>query len=643
MANLLQIQTDYLNRIFDSIHGMKSLILDDYSVIQLGLIYTQSLLISKQVYHTAKLSSTAANIQLHSTHTNGHNNTNGHTIQQQHNNINESMQHMKCIIICRPTNNNIQHIITLINSQQHTEYHIYFTHISNNNNLLEQLANNDKYECIVQIHEYYLDYYILNDYTYHFDCYGSTQLSYKDTSLWIQYERQLYDIHIQSLLCIFLSLKKKPDIRFSNNSDICRMLAYDIERTMDNSEYELFTFNEYNKPLCIILDRHNDSITPLLHQWTYKAMIHDLINIKHNTVTLHEHKDSELTSSHQQHDVILNSNNNEIDTFYANSQYLNFGDLGVAIKKMVSEYSIKKNQSSQLDTIEQLTKVVESLPELKQATNNVNKHVSIMYELNDIVNKQSLMKLSECEQDIVCSDDIQVYDRMCNILQDHSIHFNNKLRLAALYVIKYENNNDLAKTNKIKSLLRSSAATPHDVRLCNFIDELIKYSGQNIRNDSISLFNNSNTKQSFFTKATNILYNGVSGVENIYTRHKPYIADLINTLQQNKLSTNDYPYANQPANNVDNISPSKQQTTTQQQSQYKLIILFIVGGITYAEQTCIQQFNQQNTNNNIRIVLGGSCIHNAQTFINDVMNVYSNEHSKQLRDIPRVIQMKDLR
>ena len=46
----------------------------------------------------------------------------------------------------------------------------------------------------------------------------------------------------------------------------------------------------------LILDRRDDPVTPLLNQWTYQAMIHELLGIKNNRVDLRhlEHLSEEM-------------------------------------------------------------------------------------------------------------------------------------------------------------------------------------------------------------------------------------------------------------------------------------------------------------------------------------------------------------
>lgn len=50
---------------------------------------------------------------------------------------------------------------------------------------------------------------------------------------------------------------------------------------------ELWDFRRgQTAPLLMILDRRNDPVTPLLTQWTYQAMVHELLGITNGRVSL---------------------------------------------------------------------------------------------------------------------------------------------------------------------------------------------------------------------------------------------------------------------------------------------------------------------------------------------------------------------
>ena len=54
-----------------------------------------------------------------------------------------------------------------------------------------------------------------------------------------------------------------------------------------NQETELFEFRRPDvPPLLIILDRRDDPVTPLLMQWNYQAMVHEVLTLTNNRVDL---------------------------------------------------------------------------------------------------------------------------------------------------------------------------------------------------------------------------------------------------------------------------------------------------------------------------------------------------------------------
>jgi hypothetical protein len=53
------------------------------------------------------------------------------------------------------------------------------------------------------------------------------------------------------------------------------------------TESSLFDFRlAQQPPLLLLLDRRNDPVTPLLSQWTYQAMVHELLGIQNGRVDL---------------------------------------------------------------------------------------------------------------------------------------------------------------------------------------------------------------------------------------------------------------------------------------------------------------------------------------------------------------------
>ena len=95
----------------------------------------------------------------------------------------------------------------------------------------------------------------------------------------------------------------------------------------------------------------------------------------------------------------------------------------------------------------------------------------------------------------------------------------------------------------------------------------------------------------------------LKGVENVYTQHSPRIEATLQNLLKGKLKEQQYPF-------VDGDG------TTREKPQD--IIVFIVGGATYEEAKLVATINASVPG--VRVVLGGTTIHNSSTFVDEVMD-----------------------
>ena len=94
--------------------------------------------------------------------------------------------------------------------------------------------------------------------------------------------------------------------RFQANSEECRQLANEVQHNImvegsvvadsaisnnsagygGNSSNNSNALSTSQSSVVIILDRRDDPITPLLHQWTYEAMVHQLLGVNVGRVSL---------------------------------------------------------------------------------------------------------------------------------------------------------------------------------------------------------------------------------------------------------------------------------------------------------------------------------------------------------------------
>lgn len=173
---------------------------------------------------------------------------------------------------------------------------------------LAQLAEADVHSVVKQVQEFYGDYYAVNSDLFSLDlgkrwalllpavpcarrtlarlvplC--SVSLS-SPRSTWNHLTEATFERAVQGVVSCLLSLKMKPFLRYQATSEVCQLFSRRVSEVL-TSERELFQFGRAEgSTLLLVLDRREDPVTPLLSQWTYQAMVHELLRIDKNTVDL---------------------------------------------------------------------------------------------------------------------------------------------------------------------------------------------------------------------------------------------------------------------------------------------------------------------------------------------------------------------
>lgn len=146
---------------------------------------------------------------------------------------------------------------------------------------LERLAEADDHEVVKAVQEYFADFLVINPDLMSVPL--SQRIWSASPDMWNQDSLQRTT---DGVIALLLSLKKKPLIRFQKNSLLAKKLASEVRYQM-TQEDQLFEFRKADTPpILLIIDRRDDPVTPLLTQWTYQAMVHELLGIHNGRVNL---------------------------------------------------------------------------------------------------------------------------------------------------------------------------------------------------------------------------------------------------------------------------------------------------------------------------------------------------------------------
>mmetsp|Transcript_27963 Transcript_27963/g.34733 ORF Transcript_27963/g.34733 Transcript_27963/m.34733 type:complete len:157 (+) Transcript_27963:529-999(+) len=156
-----------------------------------------------------------------------------------------------------------------------------------------------------------------------------------------------------------MATRSNPVLRYEGSSPLCRYIA---ERVQEKLSAESDFINRMSRNSAttqvLICDRKEDPVTPLLNQWTYQAMVHELIGIKDNRVDL-RHVEG---LSEEMKEVVLSGAD---DPFFRKAHTLNFGDLSSEIQSLVQKFLQAKKSQAQFNSIEDMQRVIENFPEFK--------------------------------------------------------------------------------------------------------------------------------------------------------------------------------------------------------------------------------------------------------------------------------------
>ena len=165
-----------------------------------------------------------------------------------------------------------------------------------------------------------------------------------------------------------LSLRRGFRLRYSGGSELAARVAKSLFQLTEVEQRELFDFGERDaasNSTVLILDRREDPVTPLLSQWTYQAMVHELLGgLRDNVVRMGANSAGSATgnrsgeSANQQY--VLSALDDE---FFRKNMHLNFGDVGMAVKELVDRVSADHKTVKGFETIEDIAAFVEHLPE----------------------------------------------------------------------------------------------------------------------------------------------------------------------------------------------------------------------------------------------------------------------------------------
>ena len=404
----------------------------------------------------------------------------------------ERVGHLKAVVWVRPIEENIELLSKELRDPKYGEYHVFFTnHVPKMEEYINKLALADEFELVRNIGEYYSDFVAVSP-----ELFSLNRLDHiSGRNGWGEVWRSEI---VSGLLSALLSLRAKPVVRYSAHSKTCQNLATELEQRIGARDQDTAwvrahwdTFQDQaldaqmalgraggttavgggggvaahenhhvfgDDTVLLIVDRADDPVTPLVHQWNYQAMIYDMIeqssekmlgnNLVQFTPTAKRLQDEgeQMINLSCEQDRFYRENRYEfwpsvtekigdfqaqcvaclllpsLSVRHVHHALLNFGArLEFRYKKMREEHrdvlesdhgTRERTLSQAEDHKDRVKEVVAQQFTTREETANMQKHIALVSELDHLVRKQRANEVGSLEQRLVFSDSSQAQDDM---------------------------------------------------------------------------------------------------------------------------------------------------------------------------------------------------------------------------------------
>ncbi|KAK9076450.1 hypothetical protein SSX86_004784 [Deinandra increscens subsp. villosa] len=347
---------------------------------------------------------------------------------------------------------------------------------------------------------------------------------------------------------VFASLKEHPIIRYSVKGAseststfrdlVPKKLASAISDHINTYKTTIPKFPQTETCEFLILDRSVDLVAPVIHEWTYEAMCHDLVDLDGNKYVMEV--PSKSGGDPERKEFHLDDN----DPVWLEMRHLHIADASERLSDKMDTL-MSKNKAAQLQqkdsselSTRDIQKMVQALPEYNQQMEKLSLHVEIAGKINAKISEDGLRDLGQLEQDLVFGD-AGNKELIEYLNENEDGNDENKLRLLMIYALADPENSEGEKGAKLMEL----ANLPHgDMRI---IDNMrLLEVPKKVKQEKKGGFT-----LKFDRKAKNALRKDRQGEEETWAffRFFPVLEELLEKVEKHDLPKDEFECMNEPS------------------------------------------------------------------------------------------------
>ena len=517
------------------------------------------------------------------------------------------------IYFISPTQKSISKIIEDFSNLKRPKYnraYIFFTHRLPEN-LLEMLVTDGVIKRTMVLKELNLSFFTKEENVFDFDW----ESGLKIFNCSEENQNKMLQSICDRLFTVLTTLNIHPYIQYQGSSHLCKILGQKIEDIFTNNK---FCKNLKKEGILLLTDRSIDVTTPLLHDYNYRSLIYDLMEVKNNTINLNNKK-------------IVLSDDNEL---WKNYKLLHIAEVFQKLSKDFDDFQksdlSKIGKNSNMDSFSDMANALTNMSSYRIKTNQLSSQIHLAEELNKIYKNNHIYEIIELEQDIVSG------------VNDGG-KINNRDIFKNFTITKSKLNNQ--REDFIRILLTLYTSLSIDEKDFNFLSGKLTEEESGVLGGMTKIgFNPQSSGKKNERRKNNIIREKISLVgEKIAKkvtfsslRSSPNIAILAEQASNYLLDRDQYPYINWDREDLPKVEKkfgTKNLFDTDSNKEADLselepMIVFNIGGLAYNEITSLEKLQNNNTINH-RIYIGSTGVMNAKEYMKQLREI-NDEFSKEI-------------
>ena len=518
------------------------------------------------------------------------------------------------IYFISPTTKSINCLIEDFSNEKSPTYkiiYLYFTHRLPEE-LMEKLVTKEVIKRTVLFKELNLSFFTREDVFFDF----GWESGLKIFSCEEDKEAKLIQSLADRLFTVLTTLNIHPYIQYQSNSKLCTQLSEKIENFFNKNR---FCKNLKKEGILLLTDRSIDATSPLLHDYNYRVLCYDLMNVKNEKISLNGKK------------ISLSDE----DELWHSYKLLHIAEVFHKLSKDFEEFQksdiSKVGNTSEMDSFSDMANALAHMSSYKLKTNQLSNQIHLAEELNKKYKSNHIYELIELEQDIVSGENdggkINNRDIFKKFTITKSKLTNQREDFIRILLTLYTS---LSIGEKDFNVLSGKLTEEEEAIIKN-----LGYLGINMKNEE---------NKKIERRKVNLIRDKVSLVgENIskqmsYSslRSAPNISVIVEQASNYLLDKDKFPFRNWDKGEMpkfekkfgtrnlfggsDNISGDL--------SEMEPLIIFNIGGLSHNEIASLEKLQKNNVVNH-RIYIGTTCILNASEYINQLKQI-KKEYIKEI-------------